>query len=139
MTLMDTDKRQTGRTQRMLEAVVEEARRGEYVIVWANDEQQVGHLYDRLMEFEGAEPTNRENGKVYFPGGGSVSVINRHDESADLRGGHSRGAHPSVKTFADHFAAQEFVREQAGWAWAQMTRWDEAAGKATHAEGDRDV
>jgi hypothetical protein len=120
MTLMTN--RQTGRTQRMLEVSVEEARRGEYVIVLANDERQIGQLYDRLMTFEGAEPTNRENGKVYFPGGGSVSVINRHEGNVDMRRGINIGVHPSVILHADHFAAENFIREQAGWALTQT--WD---------------
>lgn len=132
MTVMS---QRTGRTQRMLDASVEQARQGEYVVVIANDAKHVGLLYDRLMGFGGAEPTNRENGKVYFPGGGSVSVLSRHEDQVDIRHGRLLGAHPSVIVHADHFAVTEWIEEQiGGWARSQLAAWDET----THAEGGTD-
>lgn len=118
-----TELRGTGRTQRMLEWCAEQARAGEYVIAFANSEDHVGLLYDRLMTFDGAEPTNRENGKVYFTGAGSVSFVDRHEHAADMRSGRSLGAHPSVCYAIDHYAVEEYIREQ-GWIITQLHRWD---------------
>lgn len=123
--------RQTGRTQRMLEDAVHQARsEHKYVVVVAATETQRKQLYNRILQFfELAHPTNEETCKVLFDGGGSISLLTAG--GADLAGrmdwqtGNVRGQWPDIEVLADHFA----IERQMGWALEQWMKWNEIGGE----------
>lgn len=115
--------RATGRTTRMLEEAAKAARGGDYVIVAAGTKDSSSDLLDRLSRAAGVtQVISGPTRKVYF-GSGSVTIVVFGNDRLDMSSGRAPGAHPSVKTFADHYAAELAISKAAPWAWEQWQEW----------------
>lgn len=110
--------RQTGRTQRMLEAAVAAIRGDEpYVFVVAASRQHAEELAERLASMvPGSRVT--AGSKVYLAGGGQIAVETAHEIGLQWATGRHRGF-VSVPVYADHYA----IEQACGWALDQHARW----------------
>jgi len=93
--------RQTGRTQRMLESAISQARNDKYVLVICRDNLHREHLIERVLK----EPDSRRAGqeKIYI-GKGSISVV--LPNNFDWREMRRNGSHLSCVVLADHYTIE---------------------------------
>ena len=116
-----TTLRGTGRTTRMLEMAIAEARKPQYVMVVAANQRDADRLKEQCAKMLGRKPSGP---KVYLaadgePYGGEIT-FDPVDGEFDWKTLRVRGAYPTIPVFVDHFA----IEAEFGHILRELHRYD---------------
>jgi len=110
----------------MLEQALRVACDGNYVVIAVANKKDSHNILNRLAADHRVIEVIPTSQKAHTEHSGEISLILPDD--FDMRRGVPPHAHPSVRTFTDHAAVEQYLREQGGWAWQQFVEMVERAG-----------